>query len=50
LEDLGAFLDALSHEAVYSLELNWRDDRADVDALVERIADAKLLHPHSHLL
>ena len=44
-----AFVDALLHQAANALELHRRDDRAHVHRLVERRADAKLLHPRAQL-
>ena len=50
LEDLRALGDALFHQAPDPLELHRGDHRADVDRLVERIADAEGVHAALQLL
>ncbi len=45
LPHLCALLDALRHQSLDPLQLDGRDDGADVDRFVERIADAQRLHP-----
>jgi hypothetical protein len=42
-------VDALLHEAVDALELDRGHDGADVDGLVERVADAQALHAGAQL-
>ena len=44
-----ALVDALLDQVFDLLQLAGRDDRADVDGLVERVADAQLLHPRAQL-
>src|SRR6185436_15907994 len=45
-----ALLDALLHQLLDPLELDRGHYRADVDGLVERVADAQLLHARAQLL
>ncbi len=49
LPERGAFLDPLADQTLDAFELHRSDDRADVDRLVARIADAQRLHAGAEL-